>query len=623
MRKKLPKTFPKASNATRSLARSEPVFAADTDERSQAPAPFSGYVDIFGYSSAAGGWLFNGWVSRPLNLKQLEPVEFLAQYEKSQCWGRAILAFYQRDDLDQKSIGVIAFVPSTSRVVGGLQHVAFSFDGFKYQAQAGHFTTRLLDQEIVDRVRVNLANQAFANRNRDHLLAITARSGFTGHDSLSSLSETVLLEVDEAIFCPPGGVLIKGWQLSGPGVLRNIRVRSGPLAGDMALSDAIRVDRPDVIAAVGPHTGFSAIRCGFIAYVPSVVSSGDASYLEVELENGEVGFKNLKLSKRTGVDAIQRILEGVDIRSGEIDTAFDKTLGPAVSSINQARLQNPVIVAEIEFGVTSRSPLCSVIIPLYRRVDFVEYQMALFSRSWDSTQIEILYVLDDPAKRRELEILARSIYERFRIPFRLLLLESNVGFAAANNVGLRAAQGRFICFLNSDIFPITDHWIEGLVKGLERNPDLGIIGARLLFEDGSVQHEGCYYSTLGEFGNWTFVEHLNKGLRPDDSQDIQRRDAITGACMVMKHSLALELGGFDEQFIIGDFEDSDLCLKAKARGLSCAVDMGVHMYHLERKSQSSPGESWRMNLTLYNAWVHQRRWQNAATPLSNLSLESM
>jgi GT2 family glycosyltransferase len=69
-----------------------------------------------------------------------------------------------------------------------------------------------------------------------------------------------------------------------------------------------------------------------------------------------------------------------------------------------------------------------------------------------------------------------------------------------------------------------------------------------------------------------------------------------------------ELGGFDEGFIIGDFEDSDLCLKLAARGLGCAVDLDVTMYHLERQSQTGSEQRWRMNLTLFNAWVHEARW---------------
>ena len=61
-------------------------------------------------------------------------------------------------------------------------------------------------------------------------------------------------------------------------------------------------------------------------------------------------------------------------------------------------------------------------------------------------------------------------------------------------------------------------------------------------------------------------------------------------------------------YIIGDFEDFDLCLRLHERGLDCAVDLDTELYHLERKSQDLSAHPWRMNLTLYNAWVHQRRW---------------
>jgi GT2 family glycosyltransferase len=567
-----------------------------------------GYIDIFGYSSAAGGWLFNGWVPRPPRVDQTDPVELVAQYEQSQIKGRATLAYYQRGDLDHKSVGVIAFLPNSSRVLGNLQHLAFALDGVEYRARSSDRVLWLHDQELVDRIRPTLTHQAFINRCRDHLLSITSRRGFTGQDTLSALSEPVFLGIDDAVSCPPAGVLLKGWYLSAPGTVRSIRVRSGPLSGELVIADSLCVARPDVIAAVDQKLGFSDVGCGFVAYVPNVISHRDAGYIEVELENGEIGFKCFQLSKRSGIDAIKRVLEGIDVRYGELDRAFDRVLGPTVTSINSARLSKPAVAAETEFGRAPVSPKCSLIVPLYGRVDFVEYQMALFSEHGEMADVEIIYVLDDPTKRRELEVLAQSVFERFRIPFRLLLLPANLGFAPANNVGLRAARGRFICFLNSDIFPITERWLECLMERLECNPDIGIIGAQLLFEDGSIQHEGCFYRSIREFGDWTFIEHRNKWRRPSDIRGLQRRDVITGACMVMDRSLALELQGFDEAFVVGDFEDSDLCLKVKARGLSCAVDHDVQLYHLERKSQADPSQSWRMNLTLYNAWVHQRRW---------------
>ena len=76
----------------------------------------------------------------------------------------------------------------------------------------------------------------------------------------------------------------------------------------------------------------------------------------------------------------------------------------------------------------------------------------------------------------------------------------------------------------------------------------------------------------------------------------------------MTRSLANELGGFDETYAVGDFEDADLCLKLQARGYRCVVDPTVQLFHLERKSQASSALGWRLNLTVYNAWQHDRRW---------------
>ena len=599
------KTSSRARPRTVRVRRAEPSADVNT-----APAAVvaTGYVDLFGYSNAAGGWLFCGWMPRPNSLEQTEALEALIRFEQTQCSGAATLAFYQREDVDRLGIGVVAFVSGSSRTAGLLEHVALSFDGNPYQLTAGHASHRLADHDIVSQVRTTLVKQAVVNTSRDHLLSIISRPGFAGLDTLTSLSEQVLLEIDEAFLCPPGDVLLKGWLLAVPGAIRSIRVRSGPLVGALMLSESIRVARPDVIAAYGQQTGFSDARCGFIARVPSAISKGDISYLEVELESGEVAFKPFRISKHTGIHAIKQILEAVDVRYDELDQAFDRVLGPAISLLNAAQPHTREPLHTIQFGGLPRDPKYSLIIPLYGRVDFLEYQMALFSRHAAIHKTEILYVLDDPPRRRELEVLAHSTFERFGIPFTLLILPENLGFAPASNIGLTAARGEFVCFLNSDVFPITDDWLEMLVARLKQNPGIGVIGPRLLFEDGTIQHEGCCYRPIKEFGNWLFVDHLNKGRIPEADPGLRSCDAITGACMVMRRSLALDLGGFDEGYIIGDFEDSDLCLKVRSRGLTCVVDSDCQLYHLERKSQAAPSHSWRMNITLYNAWVHQRRW---------------
>src|SRR6202040_4135022 len=96
-----------------------------------------------------------------------------------------------------------------------------------------------------------------------------------------------------------------------------------------------------------------------------------------------------------------------------------------------------------------------------------------FSRDSAAEDYEIIYVLDDPSRRRELEALAQSVFERFEIPFRLLLLPRNLGFAPANNLGFKAARGKFVCFLNSDVFPGTVDWLRLLTERLEQHPEIG------------------------------------------------------------------------------------------------------------------------------------------------------
>ncbi len=578
-----------------------------------ATAPFTGYIDIFGYSNAAGGWLFCGWIERPDSIEPMDPLEGLIRFEQTHCSGAATLAFYQREDLDHRAIGVVVFVSGSSRAAGQLEHVALTLSGVPYQLTAGHASQRLADHDMVARVRTTLVQQAFVQSSRDHLLSIISRPGFAGIDTLSLLSEPVLLEIDEAFLCPPGDVLLKGWLLASPGVIRSIRVRSGPLVGALVMSESIRVDRADVIQAYGSQTGFVDARCGFIAHVPAAISKGDISYLEIELDSGEVGFKPFKISKHTGIHAIKQVLDAVDLRYDEVNQAFDRVLGPAVSRLNAARPRERGPTRTIQFGPRPPNPEHSLIIPLYGRVDFLEYQMALFSRHAAIKQTEILYILDDPPRRRDLEVLAHSTFERFGIPFTLMILAENLGFAPASNIGLTAARGTFVCFLNSDIFPITDDWLEMLTAKLEQHPGVGVIGPRLVFEDGTIQHEGCFYRPIKEFADWFFVDHINKGRKADEFRGMRTCDAITGACMVMRRSLALELGGFDEAYVIGDFEDSDLCLKVRQRGLDCAVANDCQLYHLERKSQAAPRHVWRLNVTLYNAWVHQRRWLDMLT----------
>jgi GT2 family glycosyltransferase len=217
-------------------------------------------------------------------------------------------------------------------------------------------------------------------------------------------------------------------------------------------------------------------------------------------------------------------------------------------------------------------------------------------------------VLDDPPRKLEFLSLADSVYNRFGIPMTVLLLAENVGFAPATNVGLAASHGEYICFLNSDVFPADDDWLAVLIERLRQHPKVGVIGPLLVFEDDTIQHCGMTFEPLVEFGGFQFPLHTNKGFIPGPARGLVTVSAITGACMVFARQTAMALRGFSEAYILGDFEDSDMCLRLHQSGQLCAVDPSVRLYHLERQSQLTSRAPWRMNLTLYNAWQHEALW---------------
>jgi GT2 family glycosyltransferase len=334
----------------------------------------------------------------------------------------------------------------------------------------------------------------------------------------------------------------------------------------------------------------------------------DAVELEIGFQDGRKFRQAVTVSQRRGLAATRQALHFELTHLASLDHAFDKALGPAVSALRDALRLRPGAPTRLVFGAMPPAPLCSVIIPLFGRIDLLEVQLALFSDDAELAGCELIYVLDDPARRHEVADLARSVHARLALPFRLLMLDRNVGFAAASNVGLGEATAGFVCFLNSDVFPEQAGWLGRLIQRLRKDAKLGVVGPRLVYENGSIQHEGMVYEPQAEIGGWMFPLHVNKGRRPAASSGLRRVEAITGACMVMRRKLAAAMGGFDEAFVIGDFEVSDLCRRLAAGGFGCAVDTDVQLVHLERQSQGLEDAVFRRNLTAYNAWVHQRRW---------------
>jgi GT2 family glycosyltransferase len=161
--------------------------------------------------------------------------------------------------------------------------------------------------------------------------------------------------------------------------------------------------------------------------------------------------------------------------------------------------------------------------------------------------------------------------------FTPLLLERNRGFSGACNAGAALCSGDAILFLNSDAFA-RPRTVETMRDTLAGDDGIGIVGARLLYSDGSLQHAGLALLP-GAASRWWHVHKRQPGTLPDANiaRDFM---AVTGAALMIRRALFTQLAGFDEGFANG-WEDVDLCLRAWCAGARVRYEPAAVLEHLE------------------------------------------
>jgi GT2 family glycosyltransferase len=571
-----------------------------------------GNIESLTYCPSIGGWLVLGWIGFGWDT-QNDPPEATLNFAGRLVTAKPIVCVIDRPDVRKVGTGIVMLIPDQRDLKGAPHDLELRRGAFVFSSPLS--STQQFDAQTALTHGRNLLALATRSEEWKSLITLLERPLFTGPDTIEAFDRPVFMQVDLAFVCPPHGLWIFGWTLDPFSTVARMTLRCGGRSAEINPKDWITISRADVSNGFGEKFGGLSPKCGFLAYFPDVYVPGQTPYVEIETVQGEIGFKAMANVRSAGVDTIKDMLQRIDLRYDELVRGYDRVIGPAIEAINTFRLRDEVGYTRMDFGPRIASPRCSIIVPLYGRMDFMEYQLAFFARTLAADH-EIIYVLDDPTRQRELEFLSASCYARFRRPFTLVGLAENLGYAPANNAGLRLAAGEYICFLNSDVFPDESNWLEFMLQTAKDDPKVGIVGALLVFEDETVQHDGCTYEQLPEFGNWVFCMHPDKGMTSPKALRVHEVGGVTGACMVMKAELARSVGGFDQGYVIGAFEDADLCEKVKTAGFSCVVDQRARLYHLERQSQGNQAASWRFNLTLYNAWRFQNRWaRNAERPL--------
>jgi O-antigen biosynthesis protein len=154
-----------------------------------------------------------------------------------------------------------------------------------------------------------------------------------------------------------------------------------------------------------------------------------------------------------------------------------------------------------------------------------------------------------------------------------------------NNRGAAVAEGQLLLFLNDDVEIIDSGWLEALVEHAQR-PEVGVVGAQLMYPNRTVQHGGMFLAGLGH------ARHAFRHRRHDDpgyfGLALTQRNvsAVTGACMMTRRETFAALDGFNEAHDIIN-NDLDYCLKVRSQGLLCVFTPYARLLHHERSSRDA------------------------------------
>jgi O-antigen biosynthesis protein len=158
-------------------------------------------------------------------------------------------------------------------------------------------------------------------------------------------------------------------------------------------------------------------------------------------------------------------------------------------------------------------------------------------------------------------------------------------FSKLCNDGAAATDSPYLVFLNDDTSIITPDWMENMLEYAQQ-PEVGAVGALLLFPDDSIQHAGVIMGTYGTAGHAFRAMAENAGPYYFGFSHVVRNcSAVTGACMMIRRNVFERFGGFDEINLPTCFQDTDLCLKIVEGGLRIVYTPFARLYHYESASK--------------------------------------
>jgi len=248
--------------------------------------------------------------------------------------------------------------------------------------------------------------------------------------------------------------------------------------------------------------------------------------------------------------------------------------------------------------VIEEPPLVSIVIPFRDGGDLLHPCIRSIDEKAGYENRQLILV-DNGSWEPETRALIATLEQRNDVI--VLRDPSAFNWSRINNEAVERSTGDLLLFLNNDIEALSDGWLSAMVEHAQR-PDVGAVGARLTYPDGSVQHSGIVIGMGGVAGHaFRYCPDWNPGYF-GMSRVVRNYSAVTGACLMVRRSVFDEVGGFDEELAVA-YNDVDFCLRLRKFGYLIVYTPYAELMHRESLTRSA-GSGGEEDLFM------MRRWRN-------------
>jgi GT2 family glycosyltransferase len=252
-----------------------------------------------------------------------------------------------------------------------------------------------------------------------------------------------------------------------------------------------------------------------------------------------------------------------------------------------------------------QEPAITIIIPYREHVAMTRQCLEALWANTDYTNYKVV-LIDNWSTSDEALAFAAEMKERDGVS--VMRIEEPFNYSRLNNAAVAASHGELLLFMNNDVFVSNPTWLRAMVGEMLADPLVGIVGNKLLYPSGAVQHGGVILGVGG------VAEHAHKGLTATDPGYVARAicaqdmSAVTAACMLCRRTVFEAVGGFDDQDLQVAFNDVDLCLKVGRSGYRIVWtpdSVAEHRESLSRGDDMRPDQQsrfFRENETMLRRW---------------------